>query len=178
LESGTVCVTWQKGDLSGTTTSNDRLASEDVLKVVQDLVDDVMFQAIHAHDIHSRKSATPPVQESRNNRAATPNRGLLASVQKDVNAVTTLVKGCKGLKCTTTAYYNVDTHFTVMKLCAKTKKKPDAAIVRYVLVGPQEEIRGPPGVLPRVGGEVRIFGFYTNKQTKKQKNKCTALLHP
>jgi len=137
-------VTWQKGDLGGTTTSNDRLASEDVLKVVQDLVDDVMFQAIHAHDIHSRKSATPPVQEARNNRAATPKRGLLASVQKDLNAVTTLVKGCKGLKCKTTAYYNVDTQFTVMKLCDKKQQS-----LRYALVGPQEETRGPSGYIPR-----------------------------
>ena len=41
------------------------------------------------------------------------------------------------------------------------------------LVGPQEELRGPSVYFqgfyfePTTGGEVRIFGFYTNEQTNK-----------
>jgi len=43
------------------------------------------------------------------------------------------------------------------------------------LVGPQEELRGPSGYIPRgffeprAGGEVRIFGVY-NKKQKNEKN--------
>jgi len=51
------------------------------------------------------------------------------------------------------------------------------------LAGPQEELRGqggytPKGLLqtnfePRAGGEVRIFRFYSNKQTNEQTNITT-----
>jgi len=47
-------------------------------------------------------------------------------------------------------------------------------------VEPQEELRGPSGFYfegfyfePKDGGEVRIFGVYTNKQTKNKINKQT-----
>ena len=49
------------------------------------------------------------------------------------------------------------------------------------LVGPQEELHGPSGYTPRgfteprVGGEVRIFGFHNNKQTNKKTKKPYAI---